>query len=69
MRRLLLFLIARATPPADREWVLGDIVEEFEQVERSTGAIAARRWLGAEAWRVALPATNRRLRRRPPYPS
>ncbi len=52
MTRLLLHLIERATPPTDREWVLGDTVEEFERRTTSSGPGAARRWLAAEACRV-----------------
>src|SRR5262245_12233305 len=61
MRRLLLYLIERATPTADREWIVGDTIEEFERIERAAGRIAARRWLGSEACRVTLGAAQRRL--------
>jgi putative ABC transport system permease protein len=56
MRRLALIVIRRITPPRDREWVVGDTIEELERVERSHGRSAARRWLRREMWRVLLHA-------------
>ena len=58
--RFLLWLIGRATPPPAREWVLGDTLEELDHVERTGGPAAARRWLRAEAWRVAVHAPRHR---------
>jgi predicted permease len=52
MNRLLLFLIEHATPACDREYVVGDVVERFEQVRTSDGPAAARAWLRSEAARV-----------------
>src|SRR5262245_31953242 len=69
MRRLLLFLIERATPAANREWVLGDTVEEFDQIERSAGPLASHGWLVSETCRVALDASSRKPGRKPAYPS
>jgi len=68
MRRIVLFLITRATPPSEREWVVGDTLEEFDRVERSAGAGAARRWLLGELWRVLLhaPRHRRAVRRASP---
>lgn len=69
MTRLLLTLIRLATPRADREFVVGDTVEELERIERTEGAAAARRWLRGELGRVlaAAPrhhlATHARIRR------
>jgi putative ABC transport system permease protein len=61
VKRLLLFLIGLATPKCDREWVVGDTVEEFEHIEQSRGAQAARRWLRGELRRVLLQAPRHRL--------
>jgi len=61
MTRLYLFLIARATPAGDREWVVGDTIEERNRRERADGPRAARRWLRREAWRVLLHAPRHRL--------
>ena len=69
MRRLLLFLIEHATPAANREWVLGDTVEEFDQIARSAGPLAAHRWLVSETCRVALDASTRKPGRQDAYPS
>jgi putative ABC transport system permease protein len=61
MKRLLLFLIGLATPARDREWVVGDTVEEFEHLEQSRGAPAAHRWLRGELRRVLAQAPRHRL--------
>lgn len=68
MNRLALFVIRVATPSPDREWVLGDTVEEFDRIERAEGRGAAQRWLRREAWRVLAWAPRHRmtLRRSPP---
>jgi putative ABC transport system permease protein len=56
MQRIALLLIGLATPASDREWVLGDIVEELEHRTRAEGSARARRWLWREAARVVLHA-------------
>jgi predicted permease len=61
MNRIALFIIRRATPPADREWVVGDTVEEFERVADTDGPAAAARWLRRETWRVLASAPGHRL--------
>lgn len=61
MKRLAVFLIGLATPPRDREWVVGDTIEEFGRLEREEGAAAARRWLRCEMWRVMLHAPRHRV--------
>jgi putative ABC transport system permease protein len=61
MNRLLLFLIAHATPACDREYVLGDVAEQFEHVRTSAGPAAARAWLRSEAARVLRQAGGHRL--------
>jgi putative ABC transport system permease protein len=63
--RLWLLLIERLTPPADREWVVGDTVEEFERIARTQGSSPARRWLRREAWRVTIEAPRHRIAARP----
>jgi putative ABC transport system permease protein len=56
--RLALRLIGLATPRADREWVVGDTIEEFDHIESTRGPAAARRWLRREMclvlWHAAL---------------
>ncbi|MPZ21530.1 MAG: FtsX-like permease family protein [Luteitalea sp.] len=61
MKKLALFLIRLVTPPADREWILGDTIEEFERVERVYGPVAAQRWLRRELYRVLGHACRERL--------
>jgi putative ABC transport system permease protein len=52
MTRLWLFLIGALTPQGDREWVVGDTLEELDRVRAEEGPPAARRWLRREALRV-----------------
>jgi putative ABC transport system permease protein len=54
MKRLALFLIRLSTPAADREWIIGDTVERFDEIATAQGVAAAERWLRREAWRVLL---------------
>lgn len=61
MTRLILVLIERVTPSADREWVIGDTVEEFDRIEQSEGRTAARRWLRGELCRVLVAIARHRL--------
>jgi predicted permease len=61
MKRLGLLLIDVLTPRPDREWVLGDTLEELERLEQTQGARAARRWLAREACRVCAGAIAHRL--------
>lgn len=61
MTRLLLALIRLATPRADREFVVGDTVEEFDRIGQADGAAAARRWLRGELWRVLAAAPAHHL--------
>ena len=67
MTKLPLWLIGIATPRDDREWVVGDTVEEFDRVAGSLGLAAARWWLWGEMCRVLAAAPRHRLaaRRRP----
>ncbi len=69
MRRLALFLIAVATPARDREWVVGDTLEEIDRIERARGSAAARRWLRGEVRRVLAHAPRRWMAARAAAPS
>jgi putative ABC transport system permease protein len=61
MIQLALLLIRLATPACDREWVVGDTVEEFARLEASDGRGLARRWLWGEVLRVLRDAPRHRL--------
>jgi putative ABC transport system permease protein len=61
MRRLALFLIGLATPATEREWVLGDTVEELEHITRLEGSARAGRWLWREVGRVLVHAPRHRV--------
>jgi predicted permease len=61
MTRLALLIIRVATPPAHREFVVGDTVERAAEIERSQGETAAARWLWREALRVIVRAPYHRL--------
>ena len=61
MTRLALLLIRFATPPREREWVVGDTVEELARIRDASGERAARRWLQREMWRVLLHAPRHRI--------
>ena len=52
MSRLALFLIGVVTPAVDRESVVGDTVERFNEIRATDGDKAARRWLRRETRRV-----------------
>ena len=48
----MLLRIARVTlPRGEREWMSGDIEEEHAHIRQTRGAVAASRWLAAEAVR------------------
>jgi putative ABC transport system permease protein len=61
MTRLALFVIRLATPPRDREWVVGDTVEELTRVRDARGERVARKWLLREMCRVLAHAPRHRL--------
>jgi predicted permease len=61
MKRFALLVIGALTPGPEREWVLGDTLEEFQRLEGSAGATAARRWLRREMWRVVAHAPVHRM--------
>jgi predicted permease len=61
MTSLALLIIRVATPPAHREFVVGDTIERAAEIERSHGETAASRWLWREAWRVIVRAPRHRL--------
>jgi len=58
--RLELHVIRTVTPKAHREYVLGDTLERFAELERASGQRAAVRWLKREMWRVVLRAPYHR---------
>ena len=71
MKRVLRFaavLIGRATPPANREWVIGDTIETFERIEQASGRLAAGTWLLGELGRVLLAAPRHWLAARTMHP-
>ena len=61
MTRLAFAIIAAATPAVDRESVVGDTIERFEELRASHGAAAGRRWLWREALRVLARAPRHHL--------
>jgi putative ABC transport system permease protein len=61
MTRLALLVIRWATPRREREWVVGDTVEELARLRDASGERAARRWLHREMWRVLAQAPRHRL--------
>jgi len=61
MSRFVLFLLSRATPKADREWVIGDTLEQLHAIASVEGPAAASRWLRRELWRVLRDAPAQRL--------
>jgi putative ABC transport system permease protein len=56
MRRFCVAVISWLTPSRDREWVIGDTVEELEVLEHRIGRAAANRWLRSEMRRVIVQA-------------
>jgi predicted permease len=71
MTKVALGIIWLVTPRANREWVLGDTVEQFDRRAQSEGTGAARRWLFRETVRVVLsaPGHYRSVRSRAHTPS
>lgn len=61
MSRLLLALIRLLTPHAEREWVVGDTLEEFRHRQQIRGRRPAWRWLFREFLRVLAAALAHRL--------
>jgi putative ABC transport system permease protein len=61
MTRLALLVIRLATPRREREWVVGDTVEELARLRDTRGERAARRWLHREMVRVLAQAPRHRL--------
>lgn len=64
MTRLWLTLLARASHPDDRDWIVADAVEEYDLRTETSGARAARRWLRGQALRAIRPGLAERWRRR-----
>jgi predicted permease len=66
--RFLLRICHLALPNTEREWVLGDIEEEYRRVAEQRGPAAARGWLIGETSRIGLDVARRRaptFRRKP----
>ena len=61
MSRLALLVIRLATPRREREWVIGDTLEELARLRDANGERAAQRWLQREMWRVLVHAPRHRL--------
>src|SRR5262245_9307441 len=61
MSRLALWVIRLATPRREREWVIGDTIEELARLRQARGERAARRWLHREMWRVLAQAPRHRF--------
>lgn len=59
MTRLALRLMAMLTPRADREALIGDVVEECARIEQGDGRTAARRWLYGQLCRALWHAVLR----------
>ncbi len=60
LHRFALRLIALATPPVDRDAVVGDTFERLGEIRASTGAAASERWLWREVVRVVLASRRHR---------
>ena len=58
VERLALAVITRAAPPLDREWIVGDAVEEFARLSAERGRGHARAWLLGEALRACTHAAG-----------
>ena len=61
IHRLALYVIRLATPRSEREWVVGDTVEEFDHIACNQGQAAARQWLRREMVRVLWHAPGHRV--------
>ena len=61
MTRFALLVIRLATPRREREWVVGDTLEELARIRDASGERAAGRWLQREMWRVFVHAPRHRL--------
>jgi predicted permease len=73
LSRVALAIIRAAVHRQDREWILGDTLEEYGAVRGARGSRAADRWLLAEAARIVLRAPRarwprRQVRGQPPRP-
>ncbi len=58
--RFELRVISAVTPAAHREFVVGDTLEHFAELERVSGERAAARWLRREMWRIVFRAPRHR---------
>ena len=62
---LPLFVIGVLTPRSEREWVIGDTLEDLDRLRAEEGPAAARRWLRREALQVLMHAPRQRAAARP----
>ena len=60
--RLAAWLMRVSTVEADRQAVVGDLIEEFNALTENLGASGARRWFWRQALTSLLPNVVRRLR-------
>ena len=60
MNRFLRVLVAIAVPPCEREWILGDIEEEYARIQHERGVASARQWLRGETLRIIAGALRRK---------
>jgi predicted permease len=65
MTTVALWIVRLVTPRANREWVVGDTVEQFNLRARSSGTKAANQWLLRETVRIVLAAPRHHLAIRP----
>ena len=68
--RLWMRIIGASAPGAEREWITGDVEEEFSRQADAHGITAARRWLRGEAWRTVMDSgrLRRQMRTQPDTP-
>jgi predicted permease len=59
--RILLRIAGALAPPAEREWMAGDLEEELERLTRQRGPAAASRWLLDETARLTAEAVRRQI--------
>ena len=62
--RLAAWIVTRLTVEADRQAVVGDLLEEFTALNKQFGPGRARRWFWRQALTSALPGLRRRLHER-----
>jgi putative ABC transport system permease protein len=61
MTRFALWLVSVSARPSEREWIVGDTLEAFDERRDAAGLAAARWWLLGEAMRAVLHAPRHRF--------